>query len=439
MKRKTILITVLVTTLALMGVIITQYFWVKNAIALRKEQFDQTVNIGLKRVVNQLTMIQNDTSIIRNYCLASSKDFSLQSQYIRSIDPPLLDSLVKTEFGNLDVDQEYYYGIFGETENEFLLGQFKGFEDKILQSEHILAVSCIFQKDQYTLGIYFPNQPKFVLQSMKLYILLSAFFILVTIASFWFVIHSLFKQKKLSEIKADFVNNMTHEFKTPISTISVASEMLMKENVYENPEKLLKYAHIIFDENARLKNQVEKVLQVAILDRGDYKLRFKEIDVHEILQVLIDNFQMIISKNKGTVFSRLNAANSFIEADRSHFTNVLHNLLDNAEKYSREVPEITVSTWSNPSGIFICIEDKGIGMANEHLQHIFKKFHRIPTGDVHDVKGFGIGLFYVKTIVEAHGGTIKVSSEPGKGSKFTVFFPFKKPSSIISNEHLKFS
>lgn len=418
-----------------MGVVLTQFFWVKNAIALRQEQFDQIVNIGLKRVVNQLTTLQNDTSILQDYCSARSLELSVHSKFIHSIDPALLDSMVRTEFKNLDVDQEYYYGIFGKTENAFVSGQFKGYEDKILYSVHSLAVSCIFQKDQYMLGIYFPNQPEFVLRSMQLYIALSAFFILVTIASFWYVIHSLFKQKKLSEIKADFVNNMTHEFKTPISTISVASEMLMKEHVYEDSEKLLKYAHIIFDENARLKNQVEKVLQVAILERGDYKLRIRELDVHEILKVLTENFQMTLSKNNGMVFSRLNAANPVIEADKSHFTNVLHNLLDNADKYSQGPPEITVSTWSNLSGVFISVEDKGIGMASEHQQHIFKKFHRIPTGNIHDVKGFGIGLFYVKTIVEAHGGTIKVISELGKGSKFTLFFPYKKPASILNFEN----
>jgi two-component system phosphate regulon sensor histidine kinase PhoR len=156
--------------------------------------------------------------------------------------------------------------------------------------------------------------------------------------------------------------------------------------------------------------------------------------VHEILQVLIENFQMTLSKNNGAIFSRLNAANCIIEADRSHFTNVVHNLLDNAEKYSQVAPQITVSTWSNLLGVNIAIEDKGIGMASEHLQHIFKKFHRISTGNVHDVKGFGIGLFYVKTIVEAHGGNIKVNSEPGKGSKFTLFFPFKNPGLMANNE-----
>ncbi len=423
-----------VTALALIGVIVTQFFWVKNAITLREEQFNQTVNIGLKRVVNQLTTLQNDTSILRNFCGNSAIDVSLHTQFIHAIDPALLDSMVTTEFKNLAVDQDYYFGIFGETENSFVKGRFKGFEDKILHSDHKLAISCIFQQDQYLLGVYFPNQPKFVLRSMQLYIALSAFFILVTIASFWFVIHSLFKQKKISEIKADFVNNMTHEFKTPISTISVASEMLMNSNIHQVPEKLLKYAHIIFDENNRLKNQVEKVLQVAILDRGDYKLSLHKIDVHEILQVLVENFQLIIAKNNGVIFSRLNAANHLIEADRIHFTNVVHNLLDNAEKYSQKPPEIAVSTWSNLSGIFISIEDKGIGMASEHQQHIFKKFHRISTGNIHDVKGFGIGLFYVKTIVEAHGGSIKVNSVPGKGSKFTLFFPFKKPASSLNIE-----
>jgi two-component system phosphate regulon sensor histidine kinase PhoR len=424
MKQRSITITIIITSLALLGVIVTQLYWVNNAVELKNEQFNQKANLGLNKIVNQLLTLQNDSILLERFKLDSGNEYTNHIKFLHSVQPQLIDSVIKSEFLRLDLGAKYYYGIYEKESSEFLLGNFDRFQEDILTSHHNVAVSCIFQPETYWLGVYFPHQSSYVFKKMQVNIILSAFFMLVIIGSFWFVIYSLFRQKKLSELKTDFVNNMTHEFKTPISTISVASEMLSKEHVIGDKKMVSKYARVIFDENVRLEGMVEKVLQVATLEREDYRLKLKSFDVHKLLNDTIRNFEVTVSQRNGKIFSRLNAASSSILADKGHFNNVVITILDNANKYSANEPDITLSTRSNSKGITISIEDKGIGMASEHQVNIFKKFHRISTGNVHNVKGFGIGLFYVKTVVEAHGGKVSVKSELGKGSRFEVFFPF---------------
>jgi len=423
MKGKTIAITIIITSIALLGVILTQLFWVNSAFRLKNEQFEQNVSLGLKRVVNQLMVLQNDSSLATKF-LSESFHGSLHRRFIYSVKPSLVDSMITQELKNLEVRKHYHYGIYNLNNGEFVMGNYDGFQEEVKQSNFRVPISCIFQEDHFVLAVYFPAQKGFLINEMFVYLILSAVFLLIIIGSFWFVIFSLFRQKKLSEMKNDFVNNMTHELKTPISTISVASEMLMNEHILQNHEKALKYARVIYDENQRLKKQVENVLQVAILDRGKFNLKYEEFNIHELITGVTGIFQIMMSQRNGTLRYRLNAAESVIVADKSHIINVINNLLDNAEKYSPITPEITISTHSNRRGICISIEDKGIGMAEEHQKDIFKKFHRISTGNIHDVKGFGLGLYYVKSIVEAHHGTIKVASEQGKGTKFTVCLPY---------------
>nr|NQU92886.1 HAMP domain-containing histidine kinase [Bacteroidota bacterium] len=424
MNRRVLNLITVITALALIGVVISQLFWVNNALTLKREQFRQNIDIGLKKVANQLLSIQNDSVMCEKFTSNCIDGVSINDKFIRSLDPQLLDSMFKKTFENLDVVQNYFYAIYRQDNHTFVVGNLQDHHSQILESQHKVAVSCIFQEIQYVLAVYFPLESGFVLNTMQVYILLSIFLLLVIIFGFWYIIYSLIRQKKLSVMKTDFVNNMTHEFKTPISTISIASEMLMNDIVLQNPDRVKKYSQLIYDENDRLKMQVEKVLQVAKLEEGTFKLKLAEIDLHEILKDLAQKMHMTISKRHGKIFLRLNAADRIIFADKTHLTNVFHNLLDNAGKYSNGRPEITVSTRSNKRGVHVSIEDKGIGMAPDQQKLIFKKFHRIPTGDLHDVKGFGIGLFYVETIIEAHGGNIGVKSEIGKGSSFSVFLPF---------------
>jgi two-component system phosphate regulon sensor histidine kinase PhoR len=224
-------------------------------------------------------------------------------------------------------------------------------------------------------------------------------------------------------MKTDFVNNMTHEFKTPISTISVSSEMLIKSAVSENPEKVRKYAKIIFEENVRLKNQVERILQIASIDKGDYNLRMNSIDLNEIIRSCVSNFEVVISEKKGKIYTDLKAELHIIIADKHHLTNVINNLLDNACKYSGEKPEILISTKNSEGKIEMVVKDNGMGISKENQKHIFANFFRLQAGDIHDIKGFGLGLYYVKTVVEAMGGSVFVNSELNKGSEFRILFP----------------
>lgn len=251
-------------------------------------------------------------------------------------------------------------------------------------------------------------------------------FILIIVASFGGAFYIIFYQKKLDELKTDFINNMTHEFKTPVSTISLASQMLLNERVQENKEKISNYAHIIEEENKRLSGHIENVLQVARLDRGDFKLKKEQVNIHQLLNDITDSLTLRLQNENGLLVKRFGAAECEIEGDKFHLTNALFNLFDNAIKYRRDAdPEIEINTRSSKHGIFITIKDNGIGISKENLKRVFEKFYRVPTGNIHNVKGFGLGLSYVKIIMSAHGGDISVDSELGKGSSFEIYLPFK--------------
>jgi two-component system phosphate regulon sensor histidine kinase PhoR len=237
------------------------------------------------------------------------------------------------------------------------------------------------------------------------------------------VIRLMFRQKRLSEIKSDFINNMTHEFKTPIATISLSSEMLLKPDINKFPYKTKRYASVIFDENTRLQKQVDQVLQLSVLEKGHFKLKRKEIDIHRIIRKMVEHFSVKVKKKGGQINIRLDADPHHINVDKTHISNIISNLIDNSIKYSSGAPEVNIHTRTDGRDMLIIISDNGIGISTENQKHIFKKLYRVPTGNIHDVKGFGLGLFYVKTMVEAHGGTIKVKSELHKGTSFTITLP----------------
>jgi two-component system phosphate regulon sensor histidine kinase PhoR len=217
---------------------------------------------------------------------------------------------------------------------------------------------------------------------------------------------------------------MTHEFKTPISTISLACEVLRDPDMRQLPNQVDRYIGIIGEENKRLANQVEKVLQIATLDRGKFKLHISEVDIHKVITKAIKNIAIQIESRGGVLAASLDAQSPVIQVDEVHLTNIVFNLLDNANKYSPDKPEISISTENTSKGILIKISDKGQGISKENLAKIFDKFYRVPTGNVHNVKGFGLGLSYVKTIITAHHGDVSVKSEPNKGSTFTLFLPY---------------
>jgi two-component system phosphate regulon sensor histidine kinase PhoR len=253
-------------------------------------------------------------------------------------------------------------------------------------------------------------------------------FTLIIFAAFYLTVNTMIRQKKLSEIKNDFINNMTHEFKTPIATISLAVDAIKNEKVQKDVEKLGYFSGIIKEENQRMNRQVETILKSALMDRQEVQLNLRPLHVHEIIRDVADNFILRLQEKQGMLETELSATDDLIEGDEVHISNLVNNLMDNAVKYSKEnvPPVIRLVTSSNGKKFTIRIEDNGIGMSRETLKRIFEKFYRAHTGNIHNVKGFGLGLSYVKNVVEAHNGTIKAESTLGKGSCFTIDFNLKK-------------
>ncbi|HLZ85716.1 MAG TPA: HAMP domain-containing sensor histidine kinase [Puia sp.] len=275
------------------------------------------------------------------------------------------------------------------------------------------------------LAVVVPDYKKMVLGEMRIMIGGAIFFTLVIIAAFYVTVHALVRQKKLSEIKNDFINNMTHEFKTPLATISLAVDALRNEKVVQDRSKSEYFTGIIKEENKRMNKQVETILQASLLDRQEQQLNLFPLHAHVIIQEAMENFHLQLEGKGGRYELQLNAKNDHILADEVHFMNIITNLIDNAVKYSKENLLIRITTHSTPRSLVIRIEDNGIGMSKETQRRIFEKFYRAHTGNLHNVKGFGLGLSYVKTIVEAHQGKIKVDSVVGKGTNFTLEFPLK--------------
>src|ERR1051325_5763627 len=285
-----------------------------------------------------------------------------------------------------------------------------------------------------TLVVIVPNLNKLVVKSLRWNIAASVLFSLIIIAAFYLTVRTMLRQKKLGDIKNDFINNMTHEFKTPIATISLAVDAMRNEKVLQDREKINYFNGIIKEENLRMNRQVETILKASQLEKQEMDLNLKPIHAHEVIKDVADNFTLQLEEKQGKAELLLNAENDLIEADEVHFPNLINNLIDNAVKYSKEnvPPFVKITTQSNGKELKIVIEDNGIGMNKETLKRIFERFYRAHTGNIHNVKGFGLGLSYVKTMVEAHGGDITADSTLGKGSCFTLELPLKKvPAPVV--------
>ena len=278
----------------------------------------------------------------------------------------------------------------------------------------------------YYLQVIFPTKQSYILHSMNM-LLPSIVLVILILVIFIVTIIIIFRQKQLNTMKNDFVNTMTHELKTPIATISLASQMLQDPNIVKTPETLQHLAGLIRDETKRLSFQVEKVLQMALFEKEKAMLNLNEIHINSLIQDVIKSFSLRVTSKGGEIISKLNATDDLALIDEVHFTNVIFNLMDNAQKYTGDKPLIlTIETWNEKDNICISIEDNGIGIRKEDLKRIFDMFYRVSTGNLHDIKGFGLGLAYVKKIVTDHNGTIKVESEPNIGTKFTITLPTLK-------------
>ncbi len=344
----------------------------------------------------------------------------------KRLDLHKIDTIIKSELHNHYLPVELNYAIIDDTSDSLILLKTRSFDHSDIPTKYRRNLfPDDLKSNQYYLLFSFPEKTKHIFRSISLLLSGSILFTLIIIITFTITIVTILRQKKISEIKTDFINNMTHEFKTPIATISLAVDSINSPAVIKKEENIKYYTNIIKEENRRMNSQVENVLQMSLIDKKDLELKMGLHDVHQIISKAVKNISLHIERRKGNITIILNAENSIFEIDEIHFTNVVMNLLDNAIKYSEEAPIIKLSTKNTKTGILIGIEDKGMGMNKETLNKIFDKFYRVPTGNVHNIKGFGLGLSYVKAIITDFGGSISVDSEKGKGSTFTIFLPYK--------------
>ncbi len=343
------------------------------------------------------------------------------------LDKDMIDTLLKGEFRKEGINTPYQYALFDNWAKGMLFGNMNVTKDEA-QSTNFYSIP-LFANDLYEnsgmLVVDFPQKQNYIFQSMWLMLSATGAFIFIILASFGGSFYVIYRQKKLDELKTDFINNMTHEFKTPVATISLATQMLKNEKISSNPEKVQNYSGIIEEENKRLSGHIENVLQVARLDRGEFKLKLEPVNINELLSEIADTLELRVQNENGELIKHLDAQKVTVKGDLFHLTNAFYNVFDNAIKYKKEDHlKITVSTKNNFKGIVVSIQDEGIGIPRDNQKKVFEKFYRVPTGNIHNVKGFGLGLSYVQVIVSAHGGDIRVESDLGKGSRFDIFLPF---------------
>lgn len=353
---------------------------------------------------------------------------NVYKDYKPKVDSLMLDTILRQELLTEGITTDFVYFVTSSLKNSKANKNYREAQKDCDSSGCFMKINLspnnVFVTPQY-LSVNFPDQKSYLLKTMWMMLGVSLMIILILVVAFYYTIATISKQKKLSVIKNDFISNMTHEFKTPISTISLAAEMLNDDSVTKTPEKQQRFVKMIRDENKRLSILVESILQTSILDKGEFKLKRSDLDVHEIINQAIQNTQLLIDQRQGNITKQLGATNCLINADRVHLTNIIFNLIDNAIKYTKDSPNILISTKDTLEGIEISVKDNGIGISKENQRKIFDKFYRVPTGNVHNVKGFGLGLSYVLAVVQKHNGTINVESEIGKGSTFKMTMPYK--------------
>lgn len=340
--------------------------------------------------------------------------------------PDTLKKIIHAHLLDYKIKLKHQICIIDGLTDAVIYSDFPKLDEEILQKSYRAKIFPNSIYNQYALlFLYFPDKDQYINQQVLPMLFTSFFLILLVLLSFLIALYTIYKQKRLSDMKTDFINNMTHELKTPVATIGLASNMIRNEKIQNNKEKLLHYANVIKQENERLLNNIEKVLQAARLKKSSIKLKISEVDINQITEEIVQRNQLNVEEVQGELSYSLNAIDAVIEADKIHVSNMINNLIENSIKYRREDVRLNihVATYNKGQGIEIVVEDNGIGIPTEVLEKVFEKFYRVPTGNVHNVKGFGLGLNYVKEMAEAHYGNVTVHSELGKGSIFTIYLP----------------
>lgn len=437
MKKILPVITILIS-LSLLGLIFFQFLWIKSAKDTKDKQVEENIRRAMDVVGEKLL---DDNNLIIPFAPKNDLLFQKDRMQLQPIRPSVMqrfskddiNEIIRSAFNKNNLkNYPFEFAVIEGTINgrQLLSDNFYNlFTDTVHNTNHayLLAPPSGSNYENLVneewLNVIVPNQKNIIWKEMFWFIMGAILFTLIITTAFFITIRTLLKQKKLSEIKSDFINNMTHEFKTPLATISLAVDALKNDRVKGNDEKTSYFTNIIKEENKRMNKQVETILQAALLDKQEVQLNLKRLPAHDLITAALNNITLQVEEKQGKLEVQFNAEKDLILADEVHFTNLINNLLDNAVKYSKDNLEIKLSTSNSGNQLKIKIEDNGIGMNKETVNKIFEKFYRAHTGNIHNVKGFGLGLSYVKTMVEAHHGTIKADSVLGKGSTFVISVP----------------
>jgi two-component system phosphate regulon sensor histidine kinase PhoR len=440
--KKVFPIIILLISLSLIGIIIIQINWFKNQLVIQQERFIDRVDKAGVDVAEELSkniMSGGRLKLGKRQGLQLFPD-DLSFNIVRA--PTISDRYTTAEIQeklNRAFKKEglesvrFEFAITSNADDFVFEMQSENFDKESADTTHFRQRMIPILPGSVTeLDGLLPNEHLFIIipdfksqvwQSLTWMIIFSALFTIIIISAFYITVRTMLNQKKMSEIKSDFINNMTHEFKTPLATISLAVDALKNEKVMNDKAKWQYFNNIIKDENKRMNKHVETILQAALMEKQEFRLNLIPVHIHELLPRIVDNFQLQLNEKNGAVEFLLNAANDVIHVDEVHFTNILSNLIDNAIKYSKENLVIKLTTHRTPRYFIIQIQDNGIGMSKETVKRVFEKFYRAHTGNLHNVKGFGLGMSYVKSVVDAHKGRIRVESTLGKGSTFTIEIP----------------
>ncbi|MFB6455238.1 sensor histidine kinase [Chitinophaga sp. Hz27] len=432
-------------TVSLFGIIYIQVNWIKNAIVIKNKQLDQRA-VEVVDEVRKYFLSHRSNSIqlkFNNQVPINGLTFDMHRPVYQGVadlfSPQDIQKVIVNSLKQHRLDTSHFeFAISGPAPLSGFVSMWRIQTKDFQRLFNLLNQDSLNHVKDYKM-VFIPLDPQPTATPEQLFLIMSTqdeivkqltmmiiggvCFTLIIITAFALTIRTMLNQKKLSEIKSDFINNMTHELKTPLATISLAIDAIGNEKVMDNKDKIRYFSGIIKEENKRMNKQVESILQSALLEKDEIGLKLQAMDVHAVIQNTTDNLQLQLASKNGVVDLQLDAINPVIMADDVHFSNVIFNLLDNAIKYSKDNLEVGIQTYNTRKSLFIVISDNGIGMSRDTISRIFEKFYRAHTGNVHNVKGFGLGLSYVKAIVDAHHGKIKVESVVGKGSKFTLEFP----------------
>ncbi len=420
MPSNSIKLIIILGSLAIAGIVFFQSFWVIKSWDSKEEEFNQKVMIALRQVAEKIADFNSSDLPKTDLIIRRSSNY--YSVNINSaIDANILEDFLIREFNERSIHTAFEYAVYDCATDELVYGNYCNLSEgpEIYErSENLPKFNDLI----YYFVVKFPSKSSYLINDMKMTVLFSLITILAVL-SFMYAIWVILRQKQVTDLQTDFINNMTHEFKTPISSIKIASDVLIKNEAVSSDSRLKQYASIINDQNERLNAQVEKVLNIARLEKDQFKLKTEIIDLNTYLDKIIGQERIKFEAVNGSISLKENDNEVFIKADPLHFTNVLSNVLDNALKYSDSTPKIVVELFALGKTVRIIIKDNGIGISKDQLKKIFNKFYRVSTGDVHNVKGFGLGLYYVKNICDTHGWKIDIYSDDKNGTSVILEMP----------------